>query len=480
MAKTHHCIDVGILAIQNPTLTGIQSDFVNIYTGDSISGYQACNRLHSYGDGNSWGFGDPEGPNKEQVNANAWVGFVQRIESANNPIVGGNLKGIISRPLMGLHVDRGWTLAQLDNYVRLLCDGLTTAQKNLVAGWYLDDDGLPDDRNPVHTVTQWRNVISTVHTAQKCKGVNWPFYWADGIDGNMFWSGGQHVIPQKLKDWISPSSFPSDATPIFMPYYYPWTDYILSQNNWKYTVWPPWKKWQTFMNNLNSTFPTASYPNLKFQPVLEAWQRKFGDGSSFPRPGHVDMHKQIRVVLSQVRVNGIWFLGWYMTQTEQPKATEAGWAKNNWTQSTSHRWAEAIQNEPEAQTEGISSAIPGSNAILQNFPNPFTHKDLNTGVCGTRIPYHLAQRSSFQIKIYTIGGQLMRTINEGYMGNSPQGKFENGIVTQGPVLNGTSAYWDGRDELGAPLANGPYLAYLIIGGTQYGPITMNKQTLVCS
>ncbi|MCD6506434.1 hypothetical protein J7M22_07380 [Candidatus Poribacteria bacterium] len=469
MAKIHHCIDVGMMAVQNPTLPGLQNDFVNIYTGDSVSAYQACNRLHSYGydfdTSNNWG---AAGANRAERNAIAWANYVKTIENANNQIGNGNLKGIISRPLTGLYVERGWSLPELDSYVRYICDNLTSAQKSLVAGWYLDDDGLP--KKDTHTVQKWKEVINTVHTAQKCKGVNWPFFWADDIDGDMFWyldeQGWHHRIPDKLKDWVD--AFPSDATPIFMPYYYPW-----SANNWKYTVWPPWRKWQTFMNNLNDVFPVTSYPNLKFQPVLEAWQKKQPDGSSLPKPGHVDMHKQIRVVLSQVRVNGIWFLGWYMTQTEQPKATESGWAKNNWTQSDSPCWAEAIQNEPEAQTEGISDAIPGSNQILQNYPNPFTHKSDDTG--GTRIPYHLAQRASFQLKIYNVNGQLVRTIDEGYTGISPQGKFENGTETQGPVLNGTSAYWDGKNNQGEIVSSGTYYCYLVVDGVNYGPITMTKQ-----
>jgi hypothetical protein len=461
MAKTHHCIEVGMMAIQEngPDTSLLQSSFVSIYTGDSISTYQACNRLHSYGydfdSSNFWGL-QPTDTGKVNRNKIAWVNYVIAIENANNQIVGGNLKGIISRNLMGLRVERGWTLAELDDYVRRICDGLTSARKNLVAGWYLDDDGLP---KASHTGQIWRDVINTVHNAQKSKGVNWPFYWADNIDGYDFWSGGQHIIPCKLRDWVS--AFPSDAKPIFMPYYYPW-----ASGNWKYTVWPPWRKWQTFMNDLNTAFPVASYPNLKFQPVLEATKLT----PTPTKPGHVDVHKQIRVVFSQVRVNGIWFLGW-----NNDSSAQEGWAKNNWTQANSCRWAEAIQNEPEAQVEGISAAIPATTQILQNFPNPFAAKNDSTGACGTRIPYYLAQRASFQLKIYNSSGILVRTINEGYTGTSPQGKFENGIDTQGSVLSGTSAYWDGKNDQGGIVLDGTYYCYLTIGSTQYGPINMVKQ-----
>ena len=184
----------------------------------------------------------------------------------------------------------------------------------------------------------------------------------------------------------------------------------------------------------------------------------------------------------------MWFLGWNI---DDGVATSRATAHNNWT--TNRKWAEAIQNEPH-ETEGILEAIPASNAILPNFPNPIAVPTAADRAAGnrtvTRIPYHLAERSRFKIEIRLprnsdtpdVEGKLIRTINEGYTGKSPPGRFanSNGTGTGEPasmVLNGTSAHWDGNKQDNTPADDGTYEAFLVVNDTTYGPITITKGDL---
>ena len=514
----------------------LKEAFTTIYTGepqDDISRYQACNHLHSYGYNfdvlNVWGLAqfDPmKKLSRSKRNAKAWANYVKYVAETNTALGGGNLKCLISRQLVGLHVARGWSIAEIKDYVRrlidhILCDNL----QGTVAGWYASDDGLREMvKNPdgtdsgdfVYSKAEWKEVLDAVQEVQREKEVNWPFYFADLLDVGgaengltEYWQvdGGEWVfkVPNQLKDWISVT--PSDAHPVFMPYYYPWTG-----GNWDYGHNPPWRAWRVIMETLQEVFfPTAEeenageestegenstpiHPNLKFHAILDASQsltisetefETIREPSVLVPPGHADMHKQIRVVSDLPNVEGIWFLGWNIDDGESPQRAIA---RNNWT--TNRKWAEAIQNELHG-TEAIEAAKPDSNAILQNFPNHFTG--------GTHIPYHLAERASFKIKIRTHPddapapdpndpnfeelrelGPIDRTLTEGYTGTSPQGKFENTYstaVTGAPApmpLNGTSAYWNGTNDNGDPVDDARYRAYLYVGSERIGSIEMRK------
>ena len=521
--KRHHSIPVGMMAIEHEELFGLKDYFEKIYTGesdDTISRYQACNHLHSYGynfdnlgtrDTNDstkdyWGLNNSTA-NREQRNAQAWANYVKTVAEANNAVGNGNLKCLISRALMGLyrHTERtypNWSLSELRSYVHdtihkidAIDPSIHPNPRSLVAGWYLNDDGLP--RN-IHGKEEWEDVVCEVHAAQKQCGVNWPFYWADNIDGNEFWNpaGTDVSIPQKLKDWVT--AFPSDATPVFMPYYYPWP------GNWEYSVHPPWKKWRVFMERLHEAFfitaATATHPNLKFHPILEAAKDTYttkevnkakedakktettvtitvGQDTDLVPPGHADMHKQIRVVWELLRtyssVTGIWVLGWNKAADGSRANAEENWTENR-------RYAEAFQNELY-EREGIQDAIPDANKLLLNSPVNFEQK--------IRIPYSLRDRRSFNIRIYDkpiseIGAKLIRTINDGYYEASPQGKYVNSPNDPSAYqqLAGTSAHWDGMywdttDGNKYKLADdGDYYVYLFFINTSVdGPIIIRKE-----
>lgn len=532
--RRHPDIPVGMRGIQDEQLTELEKSFHSIYVGDSISSHPACNYLHSYGHNfdvnNPWGLSsgyfaisdddsDSDMRNKRSMrHAKAWRNFVGSVRNVNDRLGGAKLKCLISNRLMWMHLVEGWHLDDISRYVRqtiheidrIIPTRVNPNPKDIVAGWYFGDDALhPTKTN--YTVDKVRKVVETVHCAQKACGVNWPFYFSSNLDDAPFWNkvtdndGNEtgewkFAIPQILKDWIG--AFPPDATPVFMSYYYAWLS-----NNWDYFKDPPWKKWKMYIEELNKAFfnpdDTAKiHPNLKFHPVLDASEHMTNrvememekevtirEPTGLPLPGHADMHKQVRVVWNLLKkyrsVSGIWFLGW---NSDDGVAGSRGTAHNNWT--TNRRWAEAIQNEPH-ETEGIREAIPASNAILENFPEPLavpTAADIKAGNRTiTRIPYHLAERCSFTIEIRRprnpetpdVEGKLIRTIDEGYTGKSPPGRFANSNGTEigepaSMVLNGTSAHWDGNKQDNTPADNGTYEAFLVVNDTTYGPITITK------
>jgi len=84
-----------------------------------------------------------------------------------------------------------------------------------------------------------------------------------------------------------------------------------------------------------------------------------------------------------------------------------------------------------------SWAMPAkNNALLQNYPNPFNPE--------TWIPFQLKQDSEVTIKIYKATGELVRELD---LGNKYAGIY---------VSKDRSAYWDGKDKFGTPVASGIY------------------------
>jgi hypothetical protein len=82
--------------------------------------------------------------------------------------------------------------------------------------------------------------------------------------------------------------------------------------------------------------------------------------------------------------------------------------------------------------EGGSTAIPDRFDLLQNYPNPFNPS--------TTITYKLPEATQVRIAVYNLLGQKVRTLV-----NTRQ---EAGVY---------AIQWDGRDDLGQPVASGTYL-----------------------
>ena len=81
--------------------------------------------------------------------------------------------------------------------------------------------------------------------------------------------------------------------------------------------------------------------------------------------------------------------------------------------------------------------------FLPNYPNPFNPE--------TWIPYQLAEATDVSVKIYDVGGHLVRTISIGF---KPVGYY---------LTRERAAYWDGRNEIGELVSSGIYFLHLVAG-----------------
>ena len=84
----------------------------------------------------------------------------------------------------------------------------------------------------------------------------------------------------------------------------------------------------------------------------------------------------------------------------------------------------------------VGDVHPAETLLGQNFPNPFNPE--------TWIPYQLKSASDVSISIYDTAGSIVRTIDLGF---KPQGFY---------MTRSTAAYWDGRNNIGEPVASGIY------------------------
>ena len=86
-----------------------------------------------------------------------------------------------------------------------------------------------------------------------------------------------------------------------------------------------------------------------------------------------------------------------------------------------------------------------------NFPNPFSE--------GTNIVYTLnLPVDSGKIEIYNVSGILVRTID------LPRSKLDAANYQQPHTV-----FWDGRDLVGDPVANGTYIYVILVdqGGSSF-------------
>ena len=81
--------------------------------------------------------------------------------------------------------------------------------------------------------------------------------------------------------------------------------------------------------------------------------------------------------------------------------------------------------------------------LLPNYPNPFNPE--------TWIPYQLAEAGDVSVKIYDVGGRLVRTIPIGF---KPIGYY---------LTRERAAYWNGRNEIGESVSSGVYFLQFVAG-----------------
>ena len=91
----------------------------------------------------------------------------------------------------------------------------------------------------------------------------------------------------------------------------------------------------------------------------------------------------------------------------------------------------------------LSALTPKETALLANYPNPFNPE--------TWIPYQLATPTDVVLRIHAVDGSLVRMLS---LGHKPVGIYQN---------RSHAAYWDGKNELGEPVASGVYFYTLTAG-----------------
>ena len=84
----------------------------------------------------------------------------------------------------------------------------------------------------------------------------------------------------------------------------------------------------------------------------------------------------------------------------------------------------------------LASLTPKETLLLANYPNPFNPE--------TWIPYQLATPADVTLRIYAVDGTLVRTLS---LGHKAVGIYQT---------RSRAAYWDGKNELGEPVASGVY------------------------
>ena len=116
-------------------------------------------------------------------------------------------------------------------------------------------------------------------------------------------------------------------------------------------------------------------------------------------------------------------------------------------------WIERAQVEDDgsiAFREGIAYLqsllallVPEETALLPNYPNPFNPE--------TWIPYQLSEPAEVTLRIYTVNGEVVRTLA---LGHKSVGIYQS---------RSRAAYWDGRNALGEPVGSGVYFYTLSAG-----------------
>ena len=89
-----------------------------------------------------------------------------------------------------------------------------------------------------------------------------------------------------------------------------------------------------------------------------------------------------------------------------------------------------------APTNNLLTPPPEATQLLVNYPNPFNPE--------TWIPYQLSEPAEVRVRIYGIDGMLIRTLE---LGHKPVGIYQD---------KNRAAYWDGRNQVGEPVASGVY------------------------
>ena len=111
--------------------------------------------------------------------------------------------------------------------------------------------------------------------------------------------------------------------------------------------------------------------------------------------------------------------------------------------SVKQQFTNTAENIAAAPPREETVMMPRKTALLPNYPNPFNPE--------TWIPYQLAESADVTVHIYATNGALVRTLTLGYQ---PAGIYQS---------RSRAAYWDGKNELGEPVASSIYFYTLTAG-----------------
>ena len=105
--------------------------------------------------------------------------------------------------------------------------------------------------------------------------------------------------------------------------------------------------------------------------------------------------------------------------------------------------AEDVKRSRVELADLVAYEIPTETELLRNYPNPFNPE--------TWIPYRLAEDAFVTLTIYDLSGQVVRTLD---VGHQIAAVYEN---------RSKAVYWDGKNQLGEPVASGVYFYHLRAG-----------------
>ena len=127
-------------------------------------------------------------------------------------------------------------------------------------------------------------------------------------------------------------------------------------------------------------------------------------------------------------------------QTAQLASQVQGWIE----QAVQLTPRDATVEKGIAVLEGLLAVLrPVQTALLPNYPNPFNPE--------TWMPYQLAEDAEVTFTIYDARGRQVRQLD---LGHRPVGIYQ---------ARTRAAYWDGRNEIGEPVASGLYFYTLSAG-----------------
>ena len=96
-----------------------------------------------------------------------------------------------------------------------------------------------------------------------------------------------------------------------------------------------------------------------------------------------------------------------------------------------------------ATAPAMLQGLPDETRLYSNYPNPFNPE--------TWIPYQLSKPAAVILHIYAVDGRRIRTLA---LGHHPAGVYQR---------KSRAAYWDGKNEVGEPVASGVYFYTLTAG-----------------